>query len=200
MGQPIAAVAADYPGVDAEDSQDRLFNLFGGNRKPSFNLLGGLRPGKGGGGGGRPSYKPRPSYGAPKPSYKPNNPRSGKYKCRLQIFTSYTPGLQVAMECLKPQLLAVATESLKPPLSVVGMACPQLQLSVVATEYLRLPLSAPGTEVRPPPPPSVLLSLLPSPRLTVTRPRTDLTGRAPRPTRTVTAPRSPLVLTTTSSR
>merc|ERR1719400_1662060 len=87
-----------------------------------------------------------------------------------------TPGLQVAMECLKPPLLAVATES------------------------LRLPLSAPGTEVRHPPPPSVLLSLLPSPRLTVTRPRTDLTGRAPRPTRTVTAPRSPLVPTRTSSR
>ena len=75
VGQPIAAVAADYPGVGTEDSEDRLFNLFGGNRKPSFNLLGGLKPGKGGGGGGRPSYKPRPSYGAPKPSYKPNNPR-----------------------------------------------------------------------------------------------------------------------------
>ena len=71
MGQPIAAVAADYPGVGTEDSEDRLFNLFGGNRKPSFNLLGGQKPGK----GGRPSYKPRPSYGAPKPSYKPNNPR-----------------------------------------------------------------------------------------------------------------------------
>ena len=74
VGQPIPAVAADYPGVESEDSQDRLFNLFGGNRKPSFNLLAGLKPGKGGG-GGRPSYKPRPSYGAPKPSYKPNNPR-----------------------------------------------------------------------------------------------------------------------------
>ena len=69
VGDPIPAVAADYPG---DQSEDRLFNLFGGSGGPSFNILGGLKPGK----KGRPSFKPRPSYGAPKPSYKPSNPRS----------------------------------------------------------------------------------------------------------------------------
>ena len=204
VGQPIAAVAADYSSVDAGDGQDRLFNLFGGNRKPSFNLLGGLKPGKGGGGGGRPSYKPRPSYGAPKPSYKPNNPRSGQFKCRLQIFTSPTPGPPVATEYLKPQLSAVATESLKPQPLVVDMVCPKLLPSVVDMVSLRVLLSVQGTEGQLQPPPSVHHSLgttsTPSPPLTVTRLRTDLTGRAPRPTRIVTAPRSPPVLTITSYR
>ena len=202
MGQPIAAVAADYSSVDAGDGQDRLFNLFGGNRKPSFNLLGGLKPGKGG--GGRPSYKPRPSYGAPKPSYKPNNPRSGQFKCRLQIFLSSNPGPPVATESLKPQLSAVATESLKPQPLVVDMACPKLLPSAVGTVSLRVQLSAQGTEVLPQPPPSVHLSLgttsTPSPPLTVTRLRTDQTGRALRPTRIVTALRSPPVITITSYR
>ena len=78
IGQPIPAVSADY---NSESSEDRLFNLFGGGNKPSFlpskpsfNLFGGSKPGK-----GKPSYKPsssrpKPSYGAPsvsKPSYKP---------------------------------------------------------------------------------------------------------------------------------
>ena len=70
VGQPIAAVAADYVG---DEPEDRLFNLFGGSKGPGLNILGGLTPSKGG--GGSPSYKPRPSYGAPKPSYKPTNPR-----------------------------------------------------------------------------------------------------------------------------